>query len=370
MSKEHEQWEEHLKDKPFGDGSFTPEMRRNVERRLAETPRGGRRRWRYAIALLPLTAVLLLAGYSSGWFGGYAPGPEAAVPPAADGVNAGGNADTGGSTDAGDSAGNNGNIDGDSLPGIGGEEGPGTPAPDAEPPQPLVAFPAAGGGKASVPLPLTTILAVPSLDDGSGPATEGPPALPEMNDPVPAGLMGALQAALVYRANDGSGYLLLAPKSWQGSAFIGANGSYGADFQDPDDPLQTLRYSDNAWSCHGCAVVTIGSYYPGKAEWAEEYGYSFEPMNFTSREVLDAEQRTVRYTLATDEDGYVKAGAIYYEEGEWGYHLRQIEVALAPDSAQNEALEAILDFFLAHRGALEVPAPADGNPADSAEAQR
>ncbi|WP_162551258.1 DUF4850 domain-containing protein [Paenibacillus tepidiphilus] len=329
MGNSNKDWEEQMKNKPFADGSFSPQLQQNVLQRLEEVPRSRSRRWAYSLALLPLAAVLLLAGYSSGWFGAVTWGPEAAAPlPAGTAPAAEGGSDS---------------------------VAPVTPNPAAEPPQPLVDFPAAEGGAGTVPLPLSTILAVPSVDDGSQPSTAEPPGLPEMTDALPAGLMGELQAALVYHAVGGSGYLLLAPKGWQASAVIGANGSYGTTFTDPENPQQTLHYTDNNWGCHGCAVVTIGSYFPGKTAWAESYGYSMEPLNFTRQEVLGPEQRMVRYTEAADADGYVKEGALYYEEGEWGYHIRRLEFTLSPDSVMDGTRDTVLSFFQTHQGALQLP---------------
>lgn len=229
----------------------------------------------------------------------------------------------------------------------------------------MLTFPAkSGGGYVSVPL-----LVVQAIDAAgeSVPAGTAAPIPPEMAFPLSAGDAGELTAVLVYRPDQGPGFLLLAPSGWKAQALVGADGSLGATFTDPEDPRQTLTYTDTAGSCQGCAISGIGTCFPAKAQWAEEQGFPvYEPLTFvswwqTGESGKDA--RTARYTLlsADPDREYHGEGAVYYEEGEWGILFRRLEFRLKPGSSPSGAAGAVLDFFAHHHGALTVEPPVQSN---------
>lgn len=224
----------------------------------------------------------------------------------------------------------------------------------------VLEFPSDQHDGSTVTLPMIVTQSVPSLDDGTRPVHTTGPALPRMSYPLSTAMENQLQPALVYFTDTGSGYLLLAPAGWTPSANTGANGSYGVLFEDPENPQQTLTYYDNTWSCQGCAITDIGTYFPDKAAWAEEQGFPiYEPLEFSDQRLLGtegADLRTVRYSLTADKDHYFSGGAVYYEDGEWGHRVRRIELRLSADSPASALLEPVLGFFTAHHGALELPA--------------
>ncbi|WP_249898115.1 DUF4850 domain-containing protein [Paenibacillus sp. PK3_47] len=224
----------------------------------------------------------------------------------------------------------------------------------------ILKFPSSSNDGKAVTLPLLFIKSVPSLDDGTRPVHTALPALPGMSYPLLPSMENQPQAAGVYFTDNGSGYLLLAPAGWIPSANTGANGSYGVTFEDPDQPQQTLTYYDNTWSCQGCAISDIGTYFPEKSAWAEEHGFPvYEPLEFSDRYLLGtegADLRTVRYSIAAGQDGYLSEGAAYYEDGEWGHRVRRIELRLSAGSPEAALLEPVIGFFTAHHGALDLPA--------------
>ncbi|MBW4082673.1 DUF4850 domain-containing protein [Paenibacillus sp. S150] len=224
-----------------------------------------------------------------------------------------------------------------------------------------LSFPSSKDGDAEVSVPLAAMISIPVLDDGSSPVYDTLPPLPKMTFPLPADMEGKLEAALVFRADTGSAYMLLVPAGWKASAVTGVNGSYATALEDPADPQQRLDYSDNAWGCTGCATGSIGTYFPGKAGWAEQQGFTVIPPAFTRQYVAGtegADARTVRYSLAAEAKDYQTEGTAYYEEGEWGYLFRQLELTSSSGSAGQDAavLETILSFFTANSGPLILPA--------------
>ncbi|WP_342565694.1 DUF4850 domain-containing protein [Paenibacillus sp. FSL R7-0345] len=317
MSKLPQDWEQQLKEKPFTGKHFTGQLQQNVNERLDNPPARKLHGWTYAAALLPLLMLIVVIGYSSASFSSLPALPDHGS--IADGENSG---------DAG----------------------------SANTPAATLSFPSADTAGGTVRLPLVTVLARPSVDNGF-PSVENPvPPLPEMTFPLSAGMAGLLQATLVYGSDGKESYLLLSPAGWEASAVIGANGSYGVTFLDPSDPSQTLAYSDTNWSCQGCAVGDIGLYFPEQAGWAEVQGFPvYVPLEFTKQQVLGtkgAAARTARYALQPDQDGLQADGAAYYEEGSWGYVFRRLELSHSSNTSKNDILENIMGFFAANHGAL------------------
>lgn len=227
--------------------------------------------------------------------------------------------------------------------------------------QGMLHFPRNDSSDEQIQIPLHTALAQLSVDseDGSGSHNATAPPVPEITFPLMKEMVGQIEATLVYRPDIGGGYLLLAPAGWQAEAVVGVNGSYGVTFQDPNNPAQNLHYSDNAWGCVGCAISGIGTYFPGKEEWADEMGFTvYEPLKFIERHILGevgVELRTVRYTLLANSNGYQVYGSANYDQGEWGYLFRKIEITLSVESPEQKLVETIIDFFIKNQGPFIIP---------------
>jgi hypothetical protein len=227
--------------------------------------------------------------------------------------------------------------------------------------QEMLKFPSSDPNNEPVLIPLHTTLAQLSIDSSDGTVNTIAPPIPEMTFALSQEMKNQVEATLVYRPDIGGGYLLLTPAGWQATAVVGANGSYGVTFQDPNNPEQNMNYSDNAWGCVGCAINGIGTYFPNKAEWADEMGFTiFNPLKFSERHTLGpagAEARTVRYTLPADTNGYQAEGAAFYDKGEWGYLFRNIEIHQSQTAPQQEVVETLMKFFIDHQGPLFITDP-------------
>lgn len=225
--------------------------------------------------------------------------------------------------------------------------------------QEVLYFPRSDGGDERIQIPLRTALAQLSVDSVDGSHNTLVPPVPEMTFPLEKEMEGQIEATLVYRPDIGGGYLLLVPAGWQAAAVVGANGSYGVTFQDPNNPEQNLHYSDNAWGCVGCAISGIGTYFPGKEEWADEMGFTiYEPLDFKEQHTLGnegAEARTVRYNLPAGSNGYQVDGSAYYDKVARSYLFRNMEIKISVESPQRELVETIMDFFITNNGPLFIP---------------
>ncbi|WIV18370.1 DUF4850 domain-containing protein [Paenibacillus polygoni] len=210
-----------------------------------------------------------------------------------------------------------------------------------------------------VELPLQITKADLSIDDG----TQSEPfqilTPTAVSYKIPPEMKDELQAVLVYRSDMASGYLLLAPIGWEASAIVGANGSYGVTLTDPSNKEQTLRYSDTAGSCQGCAITKIGTYFPDQAKWADEKGFTvYEPLSFTewNQSAAAAEDEgTATYTTSASE-GYYTTGIASYEKDavDEGYQFRQLEFTLSTETTRGDLEDVVIDFFDAHHGPLTV----------------
>jgi hypothetical protein len=227
--------------------------------------------------------------------------------------------------------------------------------------QEVLEFPNSDLNNGPVLIPLHTTLAQLNIDSGDETVNTEVPPIPEMTFALSQEMRNQVEATLVYRPDIGGGYVILAPAGWQATAVVGANGSYGVTFQDPNNPEQNMNYSDTAWSCTGCAITAIGAYFPDKAKWADAMGFPINnPLEFIQQHTLGAagaEARIVRYTLPADSNGYQDEGAAYYDEGEWGYLFRSIEIHQSQTAPQQEVVETLMNFFTDNHGPLFIPEP-------------
>lgn len=223
-------------------------------------------------------------------------------------------------------------------------------------PQNVLEFPSSDPDNETLLIPLHTTLAQLNIDSGDEYVNTEIPTIPKMTFALSQEMKNQVEATLVYRPDIGGGYLLLAPAGWKATAVVGANGSFGVTFQDPNNPEQNMNYSDTAWTCTGCAITAIGAYFPDKAEWADEMGFTINhPLKFIEQQTLGAagaDARTVRYTLPADTNDYQAVGAAYYDKGEWGYLFRNIEIHQSQTAPQQEVVETLMKFFTDHHGPL------------------
>lgn len=221
----------------------------------------------------------------------------------------------------------------------------------------VISFSGASGEE--VELPLQIAKADLAVDDAAVAVSSQIAAPTAVSYEIPPAMKDKLQAVLVYRSDMASGYLLLAPIGWEASAVVGANGSYGVTLTDPSNTEQTLRYSDTAGSCQGCAINQIGAYFPDQAKWADEKGFSvYEPLTFTEWNQLTGEEqdaRTAAYTTGT-KAGYYNTGIASYEKDTEGqsYLFRQLEFTLSEALANDDFQDIVLGFFEVHHGPLTV----------------
>lgn len=348
MANHSPEWENQLREKPFRDNHFTPQMQERVEGQVKIIPRSSYRAWKYTAGICTLLAVMLGIGFSYSRHDLQQTQPLA---PTAD-VSA-------------------------------------TANPQEEPPSGVdtvnrtISFPSSDGKGERIAVPLNVTEAVLSVDSehGSGSIPSALAGLPEMDFPLPAALADQLQATLVYRPDGIPGYLLLSPTGWIPSASIGANGSFGVEFLDPVHPNRNMKFTDNEWSCGGCAVTDIGTYFPERAAWAEKQGFPvYDPLLFAERYSLGdsgAATRTARYKLQLGLDNISREGMVYYEEGEMGFLVRQLEFRMpatgqgAATGTDSAVMEEIYNYFTAQHGAISISSTVSNSvdkAADSPEA--
>lgn len=355
----------HLKEKPFRDNQFTSVMqekvRREAEGRGARNPRSARGRffgWGFGAAGL-LAAALLLTVF---W-------PDlAAKTPVGMTMTQGGGAEQGG-TATGASA----------VPTAAGRPADETrfadearPAEDTSSVDKAVELPATadyqrmilqgtvnfvspGGGQVS--LPLYSIEASYGVDikgDGTAPSVTPVTPLSAVSFAMTPDQAAGLAAYWMNAGDDKRGYLLIAPRGWRSTdSGVGANASYGFHLRNPDNPRERLDYTDTAGSCYGCAMYSIGQYFPELAGWSAEKGMEvYEKLDFVTRE-QDGDYS--RYSYLHPETGVLTEGIARKEidETEPLYRFKKEELSLEDAGGSEPLTETILGFFKAQGGAVE-----------------
>ncbi|NGZ76285.1 DUF4850 domain-containing protein [Saccharibacillus alkalitolerans] len=335
MTKKDIDWEKELKQKPFRNNSFTPQMMRRVEEKVKETPRRFEL-WGRRAGVLTLSAALL-AGIFALESGGILDGLRQKPPQAAVTLPEG--------------------------------NGPRTPA--------NLGFPLKDGAAGSaVNVPLTVVKANLAVDDGE--SSDALPELPSVTFALTEEEASALQAALIYRPDGERGYLLLAPRNWTLSeAQVGANGSFGVTWTNPDnsggsdDPDRSgekLTYTETGTV--GSVVSGIGTYFPERAEWAEQKAFPPETREgMTLRSLYSNDDGTSgfsRYDWTRQGEGAVASGAVYYSLDKRTYGLRHMEMTLR-GTAYSGAADTILRFFEANEGAQRTESVPGPNPNEESQ---
>ncbi|MET3292850.1 UNVERIFIED_CONTAM: hypothetical protein ABID98_005547 [Brevibacillus sp. OAP136] len=216
----------------------------------------------------------------------------------------------------------------------------------------LVFQPNAQAVKVSVPL--YAIAAVYGADWPTPPSVTPKTTLPPVRYAIPASLQNQLAAYWINDGSDKSGILLLGPKGWRAStAVVGANGSVGITLENPLDPKQKLDYYDTRGGCQGCAISSIGSYFPTLRKWAETEGFPVTTKVEFAQQYLLTPNISV-FSLKNASPGYETNGAAFQQHGEGGATFRSV-IMTTPVRDHNLAT-AVLNFFL-HMGKIEAEVP-------------
>lgn len=349
----------HLKEKPFRDNQFTSVMQEKVRRgareRGARNPRSARGRffgWGLGAAGLFAAALLLTLFW-----------PDLPVrPPEGIVMTQGGGAGKGGMAPGASAVPTAGARPAD-------KSRPADEIPPADKPvelpatadyqrmilQGTVSFVYSGGEQVS--LPLYSIEASYGIDikgDGTAPSVTPVSPLSAVDSAIMPDQAEGLAAYWMNAGDDKRGYLLIAPKGWRsaGSA-VGANGSYGFHLRNPDNPRERLDYTDTAGSCYGCAMYSIGQYFPELAGWSAEKGMEvYEKLDFVTRE-QDGDYS--RYSYPHPETGVLTEGIARKEidETEPLYRFKKEELSLEDAGGSEPLTKTILGFFKAQGGAVE-----------------
>ncbi|CAM5796027.1 MULTISPECIES: DUF4850 domain-containing protein [Brevibacillus] len=198
-------------------------------------------------------------------------------------------------------------------------------------------------GETITSLPLKVIKAEFYID-GDQPQTVGPkkpyPVIPLS---IPQSSKDELGAYWMDVLGGGSVFFI-GPRDWTlGQAGIGANGSIGIELVNPHDPNQKLNYSDNAGGCQGCAITSIGTYFPDKEKWAEEQGFPISAkVAFKERTLVSP--TTVQYLLADSPDGYHISGVAHHLSQEGSQRFLKMEISCQAEQAKTA--KDILDLFV------------------------
>lgn len=309
MMKKDVDWEKELKPKPFRNNSFTPQTMRRVEEQLkAKSGRGtfARRGW----GMLAVAAVLAagIAGAErSGMLEDWVQKPTQGVTPMNEPETSGPRTST------------------------------------------LLAFPLKDRSVgAAVSVPLTVVQADSVVSEAK---MDTLPKLPTVTFALTEEEASLLQAVWVQRPDDGSGYLLLAPKDWAlSSARKGSDRVFKVVFESPQgNPGQRLEFSERIGMNSGSILPAIGAYFPNKTEWVESEG--FQPEKRAEQElrllyVNEGEDSGFsRYDWTRQGEGTVASGAAYYSmNGNGTIMLRHQEMSRQGTEYAVEAA-AILRFF-------------------------
>ncbi|WP_165972160.1 DUF4850 domain-containing protein [Paenibacillus piri] len=201
------------------------------------------------------------------------------------------------------------------------------------------------GQAAEIELPLNCIAASYGADDPDNPTTVTPKTpLNTVPYSIPSELRGKLAAYWMNLGDNVRGVLLLAPADWKiTSAAVGANGSSGIRLENPKDPGQYISYMDNG-GCQGCVIANIGAYFPKLKGWAEQQGFTSEPVPEINKQTL-LHPNLMAFSKKTPVQGYAVNGVAYQKHGGGGGIFRMQEVQL-PDS-EHRLAQVILNLFVA-----------------------
>ncbi|WP_040952482.1 DUF4850 domain-containing protein [Gorillibacterium massiliense] len=198
------------------------------------------------------------------------------------------------------------------------------------------------GDKDAVQLPLIGVETTYSADSGDAPPSITPPdPLPTVAFRIPAEQAGKLAAFWMNLGYGGQGMLIIAPKDWIASgATVGANGSFGINLVNPVDNHEGLSTMDTAGGCQGCAISSIGSYFPKLSKWAEDQSFPGDPLSYLNYKMIG--EHEIEYELKNKNNGYVTRGTAY-ERHEGGAWFGGIELSISKD--RNDLAQTMLSYY-------------------------
>ncbi|MBB6695591.1 DUF4850 domain-containing protein [Cohnella xylanilytica] len=201
----------------------------------------------------------------------------------------------------------------------------------------------AGKGDPIVKLPLYGAEAAFGVDNGSPPSIVPEAPLATVAFRIPEDQADSLAAYWMNLGFDGQGYLVVAPRGWiVKEATVGANGSYRFELMNPDDDKESLVAYDTGGGCQGCAISSIGSYFPKLRDWAEEQSFPGDPMPYTDSKTIG--DSVIEFSLASEQKGYATRGAAYEQHGgEEG--ARFGSMTLSAKEELKDLNDSILSFF-------------------------
>ncbi|MBB6672310.1 DUF4850 domain-containing protein [Cohnella nanjingensis] len=227
-------------------------------------------------------------------------------------------------------------------------------APSAEPederdtrvPGGTVEYTAKGGAKAAK-LPLFGMKQVTyGADDGANAYKTVPDQpLPAVGFDIPPAQQKALAAYWLDIDARGYALLMLGPAAWtKASGAVGANGSFGIRLENAEDALEYLATYDTAGGCQGCAISSIGLYFPELAKWADEQGFSVEPSGEAPYIRAKAYgKHMITFEAKSDKAGYVRLGAAYQEHDGGGAWFRSMTIQVK--KASKPLAETIVAYY-------------------------
>ncbi|MEJ8548460.1 DUF4850 domain-containing protein [Brevibacillus borstelensis] len=142
----------------------------------------------------------------------------------------------------------------------------------------------------------------------------------------------------------GGSVFFIGPRDWNlGKAGVGANGSIDIELINPRDAAQKLNYSDNAGGCQGCAITSVGTYFPDKEKWAEDQGFPISAkVAFKERKLVSP--TTVKYSLNDSPAGYNISGVAHQLSLDGSLRFLKMELSYPKENAKTA--DVILDLFV------------------------
>ncbi len=194
-----------------------------------------------------------------------------------------------------------------------------------------------------IKLPLFGVAATYGISDTTEPAAFPSEPLPGVTYTIPDDQVDHLAVYWVNTGGDGEyGIMLLGPIGWRPvRADVGADASMVISLENPDDSNEKITYYDTAGGCQGCAISSIGAYFPALRKWAEDQGFTGEEVKFESQALLTP--RIMAYTKESSNKGYKINGVAYQQHEEGDAWFRNLEMS-STDSMVG-LVTTILDFF-------------------------
>lgn len=223
-----------------------------------------------------------------------------------------------------------------------------SPAPSETAPSPAATgaaaatFAGADGGE--VKLPLIGVPTEYGVDEGDAPPTLLPTHdLPVQSFDIPPDQASRLALYWMNLGYSDEGFMMLAPRDWTAKGGVGANGSFSLDIVDPSDAGSFLGTYDTGGGCQGCAIQSIGSYFPKLAKWAEEQGFGTDqPMTYVKSASKGEHMLEFEQASEDGQKGHAILGAAY-EEHEGGALFRVARTGYAED--ERALAETMISYY-------------------------